>query len=237
MARARAVKQGATAGTTVNKIPVDKLKSKDKIGVNDLLNLADMIENKKLRRKVRQYIKEAAPIHPEFSKNITDLQETPAAEDWHHAEPGGLVVHTYTTTVLAIYMAEIYSRVYGEDVDLDTLVASSLVHDLSKVAIYRKADGGWGYTDVALDAVSLSIADLYSRGFPKSVIECVAAHHGEHGPIQPFDTVSKILHYADMFDAFLNETASEGLTVIPLETIIESLMMNDVGEDNASEYE
>lgn len=166
--------------------------------------LAQKIKNTPLRKKVLRYLKKCAPKHKEFAKEHLNLEIAPAADSWHHTDEGGLLQHTYSVTRLCISCAKIFEDVYGEEIDYDSLIAAAILHDLMKVSIYTSTLQGWGHSNCNLDALTLSVADLYAHNFPKEVIELVAAHHGDKGPIFPFNTESVILHFADSMDAHAN---------------------------------
>ena len=189
-----------------------------------LLTMAEQIKDKRLRKLVIEYIKECKPVHREFAEKITPLKKAPAADSWHHTEPGGLILHTYSTAMLCLAVADVIEDIYDIAIDRDVLIASALVHDLMKVAIYLKDEkGGWKFSDTVLDALVLGVADLYARGFPKKVIETVAAHHGDKGPVDVFSPESIILHYIDTLDAFINSSSEDVIKNIDIQQFLELL--------------
>lgn len=178
-----------------------------KIGMSDwedIIALANQIKDLKLRKLVLDYLKDPRPTHRGF-KQLIDIKKAPAADQWHHTYPGGLLKHTLAVARFCLAMAEPMEKTYGTKVDRDVLLASALCHDLMKVCEYELVGKDFHIVlPLPLDHLTLGVAELYTRGFPENVVHCVAAHHGEAGPILPSDIESIILHFADITDAYAN---------------------------------
>ncbi len=181
-------------------------------GIKPLLKLAGKIKDKKLKKKVTEFLKETRPKHRGFKKGV-ELDEAPASEAWHHTGGGGLVKHIESVTKIAIAVADVFQEQYGEELDMDALIAASLCHDLMKTTELEKVDGiVMLKLPMYLDHLTLGVAELYARKFPPKVIHIAAAHHGESGPVSPTETEAIILHFADSIDAYANtEELSIGL--------------------------
>lgn len=170
----------------------------------ELLKLADDIQDRKLRKQVIDYLKNPKPSHPEF-RQLLALKKAPAASQWHHIYEGGLLRHTLAVTRIALSIAQAVQKTYGIKVDKDVLLAAGLCHDVMKTCEYKLESGHFEMVlPLPLDHLTLGVTEMYARGFPKAVIHAVAAHHGEAGPMTPNDPESIILHFADMMDAYAN---------------------------------
>ncbi len=174
--------------------------------IKDLLMLAERIKDHSLRGMVADILKNPSSLsNPDFKAKPSDIEKVPASIDWHHTQEGGLLKHTLAVTLHCIGIAENMQRVYKSDIDMDSLIAAALVHDIGKVWMYRKTGSGWEPVHSNLDHTMLAAAELYARGFPGHVIHIVAAHFGENGPTPPMTGEAMILHAADNLDANLNE--------------------------------
>ncbi len=172
----------------------------------------NMIKNKKLKKMVKDFIKELPISNKNYMKyRRTDLKSAPAGpESFHHGYKGGLVKHTESVASIAINIAKSIEKSYPNlKINMDTLIASAILHDIMKVHTFYMSKMGVVHSGVLLDHGIWAAAELYSRGFPEDVIHCVASHGGKD--INPPMTMEAIiLHYADMIDTetdiFLSQT-------------------------------
>ncbi|WP_423793389.1 HDIG domain-containing metalloprotein [Methanocaldococcus indicus] len=173
-----------------------------------LIKLAEKIEDKDLREKVIDFIKNPKATHPEIKDTGISLEESPASINWHHRYKGGLIEHTESVTKLALKMAEVFEDVYNVKINKDYLIAGALLHDIMKPYNYIKTEDGFDHIDLFnLDHLTLAVAELYKRNFPLEVIKIVASHHGEHSPTKPNSLEALIVHYADEADSKINDVA------------------------------
>lgn len=180
----------------------------------DILDLAGKIKNPKLRKMVTDTLRNPGPLSNKGMKlSQVPFEQAPASIDWHHAKTGGLVEHTYFVTKVCISVAEEISKVYGTEIDMDSLIAGSLLHDIGKVWGVRKTRSGkWQNTGSSIDHTMLGTAELHARHFPETVVHIVAAHFGDQGPTPPQTIEAYILHAIDNMDAVLNsEVEKENL--------------------------
>lgn len=178
------------------------------MSLDKLIELANKIEDKDLREKVIDFIKNPKASHPEIKEAGVSLEESPASINWHHRYEGGLIDHTVAVTKLALKMADVFEEVYGVKVNRDHIIAGALLHDIMKPYNYIKTDEGFDHYDMFnLDHLTLAVAELYKRGFPLDVIKIVASHHGEHSPTRPQSIEAYIVHYADETDSKINDVA------------------------------
>ncbi|MEM5798322.1 MAG: HDIG domain-containing protein [Candidatus Aenigmatarchaeota archaeon] len=177
------------------------------ISVEDLIGIAKEIKDKELRQKVIEILKHPSLSNPKFRQKPAKLSECPASLNWHHVYEGGLVRHTYAVTKMCIAIAQNFKDIYGYEMDMDSLIAASLVHDIGKLWSMRK-DKTWVANEISLDHTVLGTAELYARGFPEKVIHIVASHFGEQGPTPPQTPEAILFHHIDLLNATLNTTKS-----------------------------
>jgi len=177
------------------------------MSLKELMELAELIKNKELRKKVKEVLLKPALSNPNFKYRPASLTEVPASINWHHIERGGLIKHTVAVTKLCIKFAEVYEEVYGKKLDKDSLIAAALLHDIGKLWTYEKKGKAWRETNINLDHTMLGTAELYARGFPESVIHIVASHFGENGPTPPQTPEAILFHYIDTMDAVMEGNA------------------------------
>ncbi|MBU5536971.1 MAG: HDIG domain-containing protein [Candidatus Aenigmarchaeota archaeon] len=164
-----------------------------------LLELANKIENKELREKVIDLIKNPKLSNPQFQKypreDIEKVRTLFSVGDVGVAIRE-VVNHTATNTELCLKIADTFEKNYGLRVDRDVLIAGSLLHDIMKVYEWKiDEEGDPVPTGIILDHVFLGISELYARGFPEDVIHIVAATQGERTPPKSLEAL--ILHYVD----------------------------------------
>ena len=176
-----------------------------------LTDLAGKIKNPDLRKKVVDLLKNPKPSNKNFTQGVT-LQDAPASESWHHTDKGGLIIHIESVTKMCIAVAEVFEKQYNLKLDMDTLVASALCHDIMKTSEMEDiGEVSVMKAPMYLDHLTLGIAELYSRGFPAKVVHLIAAHHGEGGPVAPSETEAVILHFVDSIDSYANTEKSAGV--------------------------
>lgn len=177
----------------------------------DLLDFAGRIKDAKLRKMVIDTLRNPGPLS---NRNLklpqVPFEIAPASIDWHHAKTGGLVEHTYIVTKMCISVAEDLKKVYKTDIDMDALIAGSLLHDIGKVWGVRKTKSGkWQSTGSTIDHTMLGTAELHARHFPEKVVHIVASHFGDQGPTPPQTVEAYIVHTIDNMDAMLNSSVEE----------------------------
>jgi len=170
----------------------------------ELLKLINMIEDKKLRQLVKDFME-----NPEFELSGIKVKSPPFEEGWgsrgyHHSYKGGLLDHTVACARLGLALCRIVEEVYGCKVDKDVVLASTLVHDIYKTVVYDE-DSPSGFSEIGerIDHHTLVISELIRREFPTDVIHGVLAIHGRYGPFSPKTLEALIAHLADKMDSTL----------------------------------
>jgi putative nucleotidyltransferase with HDIG domain len=168
-----------------------------------LLKLAEKIEDKELRKKVIDYLKDKKLKNPHFEKY--KREELDKAGSYFSVSSSSIgpverdvVHHTAVLTHLVIQTAKIIEAGYGIKLDMDALIAASLCHDVMKAAEYNRDESNdLEPTGISLDHTVLGVAELYARGFPEEVIHIVASHAGEAGTTPPKSFEAVIFHELD----------------------------------------
>ena len=168
-----------------------------------LLKLAEKIEDKELRKKVIDYLKDKKLKNPHFEKY--KREELDKAGSYFSVGSSSIgpverdvVHHTAVLTHLVIQTAKIIEAGYGIKLDMDALIAASLCHDVMKAAEYNRDESNdLEPTGISLDHTVLGVAELYARGFPEEVIHIVASHAGEAGTTPPKSFEAVIFHELD----------------------------------------
>lgn len=175
-----------------------------------LMLLAEKIKDRELRKKVVELLGNPKMSHPDFDYKPSDLDKMPASVKFHHIREGGLVEHTYAVACMSIGMAKTLNEIYGYEINMDTLIAAALIHDVGKCWRIKKFGDRWVMTKATMDHTILGTIELYTRGFPESVIHMVASHTGDYGTTEPNSIEAIILHYADTLDAVLDVKSHNG---------------------------
>jgi 7,8-dihydroneopterin 2',3'-cyclic phosphate phosphodiesterase len=175
-----------------------------------LLAMAEEIKDPLLKEKVISMLKEPRLTLMEGDSKSVSFSASPASKRRHHSYEKGLIMHTASTTKLALALSQVMEEIYGVKVDRDVLLAASLLHDLFKYATYSSIfPGKYSRSKLGerLDHLSLITSELYARKFPLDVIHAVASHHGEGSPIEPRTIEALLVHMADRTDAEINDKA------------------------------
>jgi len=167
--------------------------------MEELLKLAEKIEDKELRSKVVDLLKEIKLSNKNLEYVPLKLQESPAGYIGfeHHMEEGGLLTHTKNVTELSIKIADFVNEKYGK-VNKDFVIAGALLHDLMRVFDFKKTKKGFEVVGKLLSHEELIGCELYARNFPEEVIYIVLNH------MQPNNLIPEVMivHFADSIDAY-----------------------------------
>lgn len=165
-----------------------------------LIELAEKIQDKELKKKVIDYVKDPTPSHKDFKKypreKIEDAK-TPFSMGGMDTAIRDVMNHTISLTEICIQTADSLQKNFGLKVNKDYLIAGAILHDIMKVVEWKIDKTGLKHTGVLLDHSMLGVAELYKRDFPEQVIHIVASHFGESGPTPPRNYEALIVHYID----------------------------------------
>lgn len=165
-----------------------------------LIELANLIKDGELKKKVIDFLRNPTPSHKDFRKYPqTDIKKvkTPFSTGSGTAQRD-VLNHTIAVVESCVKTAEVVEKTYGIQINKDQLIAAAILHDIMKIFEWKlDKDGDPEPTGVLLDHTMLATAELYSRGFPERVIHMVASHFGEHGPTPPRNFEALIMHHVD----------------------------------------
>jgi len=171
--------------------------------MKELLKLIEKIEDKNLRKQVKNFLKDLKLTSRDFKKYPKEKLERGGSIFLIPTSGLGpierdIIKHTITVTELCIKTAEIFKEKYGLELNKDHLIAASILHDLMKVFEYKRDKSGeLEPTGIMLDHSMLGVAELYKRDFPEKIIHIVASHIGDTGPTPPRSFEAVIFHHLD----------------------------------------
>ncbi len=204
--------------------------------MEEFIKLANKIKDKKLREKVIDFIKDPSLTHEEFKKygktpvkKVRVLFSTPYGTSVRE-----VYTHTLALANICIKVVDEIKKFYGIELNLDYLIAASLLHDLMKIYEWKIENGQPKHTGITLDHSFLAVAELYKRDFPEGVIHIIASHFGESGPTPPRTPEAFLFHHLDsmlsLFEAHLSPK-NENLPVI----VIDEKLLNKLNENSENE--
>lgn len=180
------------------------------MSIAELIKIAEKIEDKTLRDKTIQLLKDIRITH-------STLSNYPREDPEKLLTPFGingtfvfrdLINHTKAVTKACISLAEVFEKEYGLTVKKDYLIAGALLHDIMKVYEFKDMKP----TGILLDHSSLALAELYKRDFPEEVLHLIISHTAPS--INPPKTLEAlILHYADTLCALIEFSLQEKTSV------------------------
>jgi 3'-5' exoribonuclease len=140
----------------------------------------------------------------------------PAAKGFHHAYPGGLLEHSMEVADFCLADYELLKNQRYESLDIDLMLAASLLHDIGKIQEYIVTDviddkTYYAFTETGkmIGHLNLSAMWIYSEiekieGFPhdlqEHLIHILLSHHGrvEWGAaVLPKTKEAEFFHMAD----------------------------------------
>jgi len=195
----------ATDADPVDPDKLIKMASEDLDGLyNQILERIEALQNDHLKRLLQSIFRDE-----EFRKRFS---RAPGGKLWHHAEFGGLLVHTVSLMHLSQLMAGHYP-----DIDGELLLAGALLHDVGKI---DELGGKWAidYTDsgrlvghVTQGAIFVDQCIQQQEEFPQELrmklLHVIISHHGEKdngAPVVPKTLEALILSHIDELDAQIN---------------------------------
>ena len=204
-----------------------------------LIELAQKIKDKELRKQVVEFIKKPELTHRDFKK-YPRMKIEKARSVFTVTSPSGsgsverdVLNHSVALVDLCLKVADSIEKSYGIPLNRDNLVAAALLHDLMKMFEYKEGKEGLEHTGILLDHSMLAVAEFYYRGIPEQVIHIIASHFGESGPTPPRNFEALIFHYCDTllslteFHVYGGKQAQQPLQLVLLD---EEALKKMVGE-------
>ncbi|MEO0162768.1 MAG: HD domain-containing protein [candidate division WOR-3 bacterium] len=165
--------------------------------------MLEQITNPYLQNLIQQFLND--------EQFITHFKKAPAAKRAHHAEIGGLAVHTRNVMKLGIKTCEIFKFL-----NHDLVIAGSFLHDIGKIYEYaynKKIDHTkngrmLGHIIIGYEMITEKIARIpkFPEELRLKLLHMVVSHHGEleyGSPILPVFPEALALHFLDNLDSKL----------------------------------
>ncbi len=183
-----------------------------------LMKYVDMIKDEELKKKVKDFITVPKLSNKLIKCPYSDPEKTPASLNSHHIKIGGNIEHTISVVEISIFLAKHFEKTYNKKINLDYVIAGSILHDWMKMYQYVEKDTGWEDSGCLLDHAVFAAAEMYARGFPEEVIHIVEAHGGDLGQqaARPKTMEAFIVFYADVIDAAFDANFNLGLGKIEI---------------------
>lgn len=171
---------------------------------NAICERVDKFSDEKLKKFIADLLVE----------NENDFKIKPAAKQMHHNYLGGLLEHSYECMNIADKVYEMFPK----KLNLDEIVAASIIHDLGKIFEYT-INTTSGLIDYAEDFYPVWISHsqwgfttCMTAGFPR-IAKMIAAHHGRTDWGSLIDLSQKelepyvyVLHHIDDLSAKFGKT-------------------------------
>ena len=177
--------------------------------MKELIKLAERIKDKKLKKKVIDFLKDFRLSSKDFKKYTPEKIKEAGSLFVIPSSGFGpverkILEHTITLVELCEDVVKCFKKNYGLELNRDYLVAAAILHDLMKAFEYKRGETGeLEPTGVMLDHTMLAVAELYVRDFPEEVIHIVASHYGEAGPTPPRTFEALVFHYLDSLTSII----------------------------------
>ncbi len=203
-----------------------------------LIELTNRIEDKELRKKVIDYLKNPTLSHKDFKKYPKEKIERAKT----YFTVGGNTVerdvlnHTISVVETCISIADSIEKNFGTKIKKDILIAGALVHDIMKIYEWKLTKGGTEHTGIMLDHSFLGVSELYRREFPEEVIHLVASHFGEGGTTPPRTIEAFTLHNVDNMFSIIEHhiNSGEGGKQVPI-LLLDEETLKKLGEKSEQE--
>ena len=160
--------------------------------MSKLFIFINQIKEEELRESLKKFLEK----HPEFF-------EAPAAVIYHHNYKAGLLEHTVQTVEIALAIVILFNL--RDRINIDILIAGSILHDTGKIFCYDYNQRNIDITDLFLkhehiiQGVKLTTQFINSKNLD-NILHIIASHHNlkEWGsPVKPNSIEVWLVHYAD----------------------------------------
>jgi 7,8-dihydroneopterin 2',3'-cyclic phosphate phosphodiesterase len=205
--------------------------------MKQLIELAQKIEDKELRKKVLEFLKDPSLSHKDFAKypkaKIEEVKSvfTVSTPQGVESAERGIVEHSIALAELCLKTAEIFEKNYGIKLNKDHLLAAAVLHDVPKIFEWKKEKEGFEHTGILLDHTMLGVAEFYKREFPEQVIHIIASHFGETGPTPPRSFEALIFHHLDSMLSLVEFYLAPKIKQEPLQLVLlDEKMLKEISE-------
>lgn len=106
----------------------------------------------------------------------------------HHSYPGGLATHVAVNLKVSLALFNAYSDIYGYQMNKDLVIASQILHDMTKPWVFQWQQDGSCLPEASIAGTGahhvLTIAEAMHRDLPAPVIVAMACAHTHPGSPQ-----------------------------------------------------
>jgi putative nucleotidyltransferase with HDIG domain len=171
----------------------------------DLTERIMLIGNPELRKAILKYVE----------INARTICDSPASINYHHNWKGGLLQHTIEVHDIAITIAQ-NVRNRDRPVDMDSIRASAILHDLGKMFLYEESKENEGKFYYKLrsppDHAVMIVADFQDvtrYALPKNIHLNILSHEGgwSRTGVSPDTLEASIIASADLVSSRLDCTS------------------------------
>lgn len=164
---------------------------------NEIKKMISNVSNEKYKKILEKMI-------------VGDFYVWPAAYSMHHAFPGGLALHSYSVTRIALTTAETYS--YSK-INKDLLITGSLLHDIGKLKEYSQngnttINGNLiAHLVLGIEMINDTCRELNIDPNDEDIVllkHIILSHHGKYeygSPVLPKSIEAYIISQADNTDS------------------------------------
>lgn len=107
------------------------------------------------------------------------------------------VEHTNQVVECAIAIAQVVERKQSIKINMDTLIAASILHDADKILMFDPSTGNTTPLGTYLPHTGISGHLALQAGLPVEVVHAVASHSPNYSSVSPKTPEALILHSAD----------------------------------------
>ncbi len=107
------------------------------------------------------------------------------------------VEHTNQVVECAIAIAGVVEREQGAELDMDTLIASAILHDCDKLLIFRPSTGKTTRMGNYLAHTAIGCHLALKAGLPMEIVHAIASHSSNYSSMPPKSAEAAILYHAD----------------------------------------
>jgi putative nucleotidyltransferase with HDIG domain len=156
----------------------------------------DLIKSDRLKQQVTKVLEDAIELGGWEAEDLPRIPFTLLIPDC----TVNLIHHTRAVTRTAIAIAENLKEQYGDSIsiDMDILVAGSLLHDVGKFLEYAKQGGSVVKSEIGslLRHPFSGQALAYKHGLPYEILHMIA-YHSKEGDLGKRTVEAIIIHHAD----------------------------------------
>jgi putative nucleotidyltransferase with HDIG domain len=155
----------------------------------------EQISDPSLREKVVDIWVEV--WHESSWEKIEDAPKNPA----NLPDNRSLVDHTRAVTLEALAAAKVLEEVHHISLDHDTIVAASLLHDVSKLVEYERGDDGarTSQTGRLIQHAVYGAHKAWTRDLPEEIVHIIVSHT-QNSRKAPRTLECAVVHYVDYLD-------------------------------------